>query len=73
MSKKFHAVNKETGERWKQDGSFFGNRSYLIMYDTGFLAVVSEYPYEGSSIVPLDTSIWKPVLHESLKNLVDRF
>lgn len=60
MSKKFYAENRETGQRWIKDPRQM--HQYLVMYDSGYLAVVTEYRYEGSSITPLDTKVWKTVL-----------
>lgn len=70
MSKKFYAVHRETGERWKPD--LVNNKhQYLVMYDSGYLAVVSihkEYrdfwsihPIQETTITPLNTKIWKIV------------
>ena len=49
MSRLFYAVNRETGERWQPPTSeqkFFSGtdivHEYLMMYDTGTIAVVSE-------------------------------
>lgn len=58
MSKKFYAVNRETGERWKPSGSY--EKEFLVMYDSGYLAVVtvSFYTY----ISPLDTKLWQVVV-----------
>lgn len=39
MTKKFYAVNKQTGARWKPQQN---QKQYLVMYDSGFLAVVTE-------------------------------
>jgi len=61
MSKKFYAVNRETGERWKPDTSGFYDKQYLVMYDSGYLAVVSQEFY--THIEPLDTKIWKTVVN----------
>jgi hypothetical protein len=59
MSRKFYAINRETGERWKpkKKDSPFGYKQYLVMYDSGYLAVVTHdfYVY----IEPLDAKIWK--------------
>ena len=65
MSKKFYAVNRETGERWKPDSNSMADHQYLVMYDSGYLAVVSEYNWEGSLIAPLDTKVWKKVVVEN--------
>ena len=74
MSKKFYAVNRETGEEWKGKKprkSDFGNgdsaKEYLMMYDSGYLAVVSE-PDGGwhTYITPLDPKIWKTVINKNM-------
>lgn len=54
MSKKFYAVDRITGERWKPTGT-----QYLVMYDSGYLAVVTQDFY--TYIAPLDTKKWKIV------------
>lgn len=59
MSRIFYAVHRETGERWKKDTSGIYKHQYLVLYDSGHLAVVSEIDWEGSSIVPLDRKKWK--------------
>ena len=60
MSKKFYATNRETGERWKPSNKY--DKEYLVMYDSGYLAVVKDYGYDGISIFPLDNKIWKTVI-----------
>lgn len=57
MSKKFYAVNKQTGERWKPQRE---QKQYLVMYDSGYLAVVTVDFY--TYIEPLDTEEWDVVL-----------
>lgn len=42
MSKKFYAVNKYTGEKWVPQ---YGRHQYLVLYDSGKLAVVTENHY----------------------------
>lgn len=56
MSKKFHAEHRVTGERWKPESD---KRQYLIMYDSGYLAVITEDYY--TYIQPLDVATWKKV------------
>lgn len=58
MSKKFHAENRDTGERWSPGG---GAKQYLVMYDSGYLACVTEDYY--TYIRPLDPAVWKCVKH----------
>ena len=72
MSKKFYAVNRETGERWKPSvidmGFFCGEKkSFLMMYDTGFLAEVVDDGY-NNYITPLDTKVWECVVKDNIKN-----
>lgn len=57
MSRKFYAVNRITKERWKPAN---GVKEYLMMYDSGYLAVVKEDFY--TYIVPLDPKIWETVV-----------
>lgn len=61
MSKKFYAVHRETGERWKP--SRFHDKQYLVMYDSGYLAVVTDDFY--THIEPLDPKTWKSVVKNS--------
>ena len=78
MSKKFYAVNRVTGEKWKPERTTVNHRSttqgvfrqYLMMYDSGYLAVVTEdfYVY----IKPLDPKIWKTVLTENKENNIKK-
>jgi len=57
MSKKFYAVNRETGERWKPKSDPDYN-SYLVMYDSGYLAVVEDSGWR-TYITPLNPKIWE--------------
>ena len=80
MSRLFYAVNRETGERWQPPTSeqkFFSGtdivHEYLMMYDTGTIAVVSEYSYGGEKISkPLCNKTWKVVFNESMQNKIDK-
>jgi hypothetical protein len=56
MSKKFYAEDRDTGERWKPEK---GKKQYLVMYDSGYLAVVTEDFY--TFINPMNVSRWKAV------------
>ena len=56
MSKKFWAENRVTGEKWKPQP---GKVQYPVMYDSGYLAVVSEDFYQY--IQPLDCKTWRLV------------
>jgi len=61
MSKKFYAVHRETREKWKPKKD---TKQYLVMYDSGYLAVVTQDFY--TFIEPLDTREWetiKPIKH----------
>ena len=62
MSKKFYAVNS-CGERWTPQQ---GKTQYLVMYDSGHLAIVTEDFY--THIEPLDRSIWKTVIKDNFRN-----
>ena len=66
MSKKFYAVNRKTGERWKRD-KHSDNYQYLVMYDSGYLAIITQDFY--ASITPLDVNEWKVVTKENMKNV----
>ena len=59
MSKKFWAENRDTGERWKPTP---GKKQYLIMYDSGYLAQVTEDYYQY--ILPLNIKVWKTCIKE---------
>ena len=56
MSKKFWAENRTTGERWTPRKGTLA-KQYLVMYDSGYLAVVEEDFY--TYIHPLDPKEWK--------------
>ena len=58
MSKKFWAINRQTGERWKPVRG-----EYLVMYDSGYLAVVEEPNWGGQFVIPLNPEEWECV-HE---------
>ena len=64
MSKKFHAVNKMTKERWTPPPHLHGEKVYLVMYDSGNLAVVSE-DCSYQSIDPMNMSVWEAVYHDN--------
>ena len=61
MSTKFYAVNRITKERWKPAN---GVKEYLMMYDSGYLAVVKEDFY--TSIVPLDPKMWETIVKPNI-------
>ena len=58
MSKKFWAINRQTGERWKPVRG-----EYLVMYDSGYLAVVGDSDLGGQFVAPLNPKEWECV-HE---------
>ena len=58
MSKKFYAVNREDGERWKPDKRI--RKNFLVMYDSGYLAEVSQD--WDTYITPLDPRVWETVV-----------
>lgn len=62
MSKKFFAVHRETGEKWRPSEK----GQYLIMYDTGLLGVVSPYSPGLNSIIPLDNTVWRTKVKETI-------
>ena len=51
MSKKWKAINKVTGEPWKPSSD---RHQFLVMYDTGFVAVVTDAGWDGHWFDPLD-------------------
>ena len=55
MSRKFYATRVGTGERWRPDPKY--THQYLVMYDSGYLAVVTEDFY--TSIEPLCRKTWQ--------------
>lgn len=61
MSKKFHAEHRETGERWRSTTKH--GKEFLVMYDSGYLAVVYTAPYE-CWLTPLDPKQWKVIRHD---------
>lgn len=65
MSKHFTAVNRITGEQWKST-----NGSYLVMYDSGYLAEVVEDYY--TFMKPLDLSVWKTIIKEPMQRKLDK-
>lgn len=65
MSKHFTAVNRITGEQWKSTSG-----SYLVMYDSGFLAEVVEDYY--TFMKPLDTSVWKTIIKDPMQRKLDK-
>jgi hypothetical protein len=58
VSKKFHAERRDTGERWIPEKD---RKQYLVMYDSGYLAVITEDFY--TYITPLNKSDWVCVKH----------
>ncbi len=64
MSKVFHAINKETAEMWKPESN---KKQWLMMYDSGYLAVVEQDFY--TYVTPLDTKIWKTVVKDNIDKL----
>lgn len=71
MSRLFYAVNRETGERWKNNSSLCEVEAFLVLYDSGYAAVVSSdgcYTY----ISPLCNKTWKVVFNGSMQNKIDK-
>jgi hypothetical protein len=59
MSKKFWAVNRLTGEKWKPKTGPYTPPQYLMLWDSGYPAVVKEGFY--LTMEPLDMKVWKLV------------
>ena len=66
VSTKFYAVNKESGERWRSSEH---EKQFLVMYDSGYLGVVTKIPWNGSDIKPLDTKVWSVVIKDNIKRM----
>jgi len=62
MSRKFYAVNRHTGERWKPNPRQEKGDNFLIMCDSGFLVEATFIPWNGFILKPLDPKIWKKVM-----------
>ena len=56
MSKKFWAINRQTGDRRKPVRG-----EYLVMYDSGYLAVVGDSDWEGQFVAHLNPKEWECV------------
>lgn len=69
MSKLFYATRRSTGERWKPEPN---THSFLVMYDSGYLAAVYDHGWDGYAVVPLDPKIWQFHFKNSIKKLVDK-
>jgi hypothetical protein len=69
MSKKFYAVNRNTGNKWKPNHR--GN--CLGMYDSGYLAEVDESDPYTVVITKLDTKVWRKVVKENMKRIVNEY
>lgn len=69
MSKHFTAINRKTGKQWKsKDGS------YLVMYDSGYLAEVKSSSWHPVPVlIPLDIKEWKTVLRKPMQNKIEKF
>lgn len=65
MSKHFTAINRITGEQWKSK-----NGSYLVMYDSGYLAEVVEDYY--TFIRPLDMVVWQCIIKPVMQRKIDK-
>ena len=69
MSKHFTAINRKTGKQWKST-----NGSFLVMYDSGYLAEVKNSSwYSVPVIVPLDIKEWKTVLRKPMQGKLEKF
>ena len=67
MATKFYAINRQTKERWKRNKRYKKGKQFLMMFDSGYLAVVSNNDWEGMSVIPLDPKIWKTVIKSNFK------
>lgn len=68
MSKHFTAINRKTGKQWKSQ-----NGSFLVMYDSGYLAEVKNSSwYSVPLIVPLDIEEWKMVLRKPMQAKLEK-
>lgn len=69
MSKKWKAINKVTGEPWKPSSD---RHQFLVMDNTGFIAVATDYGYDGYYFEPLDMTqyyiVYKRKWLETLTN-----
>ena len=68
MSKHFTAINRKTGKQWKST-----NGSFLVMYDSGYLAEVRVQQIGWQSIIPLDIKEWKTVLRKPMQSKLEKF
>lgn len=60
MSKRWKVVNKQTGEPWMPDSSIT-QKQFLMLFDSGFPAVVTDYGWDGYHVLSLDPKQWKVV------------
>ena len=68
MSKHFTAINRKTGKQWKStEGSF------LVMYDSGYLAEVAYAADWSQLVIPLDSKEWKMVLRKPMQAKLEKF
>lgn len=65
MSKHFTAINRKTGKQWKST-----NGSFLVMYDSGYLAEVVR---NGTDVIPLDIKEWRMVLRKPMQDKLEKF
>ena len=61
MSRLFWAEHRVTGERWQPSNPNY-DKEYLVMYDSGYLAVVLDDGWT-TFIKPLDNKVWKIPQH----------
>lgn len=62
MAKRFWAESRITGKKWEPDKSKTYPQ-FLMMYDSGYLAVVTE-GYYNTLVEPLNPTLWKVVWGE---------
>lgn len=60
MSKCWKVVNTRTGEQWVPDSSI-KQKQFLMLFDSGFPAVVTDHGWDGYHVLALDPKQWKVV------------
>ena len=68
VSRIFWAENRGNGKRWMPALSSVVLNEYLVLYDSGKLAIVTDCGYSGTIVSPLDSKVWKLVFrNEDIK------
>lgn len=60
MSKKWRVIEKETGLPWKSEEK--DRHQFLVMYDSGYVAVVTDAGWDGHYFDKLDMKKYKIVM-----------